>query len=254
MADNGLGRVEPKTWLHVEKYGVSPPTVATVESALVVPKEVRGAAYWQGSTSQCVGASGGQHKTFWEAKNGGPQVLFDFDWLWCQACQIDSWGDNNDCADKSHGTAVRSAFDIMRTKGLLRAGGARPSKRWSIGRNEWVTSVDAMRALLAQGTPVNLGTTWYSQMFRPEHRPNGEWVMSVTTGNVVGGHSYIAWQASDQRQAFLIYNTWENWPAAGNPGCWIPYELVSRLLRENGEAGYIVADEPGKLGISSDVL
>ena len=77
-----------------------------------------------------------------------------------------------------------------------------------------------------------IGVNWYENFMQPVLK-NGEYWIGTTPklGRVLGGHAIDAYWASDKRQAFKLLNSWN----LDYPLVWIPYTVMDRLIREEGE-------------------
>jgi hypothetical protein len=237
-----LDRRIPEDFRHVDKYRLSavlPDTVPRVERFLSTrfSKDWR-IFYDQGSEGACVGFGESQLMTYYN------RVRYDARWLWNEAKRIDEWDDTN--PGDNNGTSLRAGFDVLRNVGHCRSvkGATKPpSFGDGIAANRWCTSVDEMRTAIANGSPCVMGTNWY-EGFNPgwltsvKHNGRYEWRVKETAnalGRVLGGHCYVFWDASDDRQAFRMFNTW----GLSYPPTWFGYGLVERLLSEYGEAGVV---------------
>jgi hypothetical protein len=100
------------------------------------------------------------------------------------------------------------------------------------------TNVDEIRTAIASGNPVTLGINWYVEMDDPVKVGSDWWIAKdkkLTT--IRGGHAICCYGASDRRQAFKLVNSW----GLAFPTVWIPYEVVQRLINEEGE-GCLISD------------
>jgi hypothetical protein len=233
MNDFPLGRREPTTWVHVEKYPlrtIAPLTVDVAERTLNLPTEYV-TWYDQGVEGACVGFAASWTMSVMNRQR------YDARWLYREAQLIDEWADT----PPSEGTSVRAAFDILRDKGHRRMWGPVPRPMMlanGIAANRWAVNVDEIRTAIQGGTPVVFGINWYSRFDQPEQLPNKEfWIgRGNDFGYIRGGHAICAYAVSDKRQAVRLVNSWGvNWKRS-----WLPYNAVTRLLNESGECGLIV--------------
>ncbi|HXI13454.1 MAG TPA: hypothetical protein VNM92_12550, partial [Thermoanaerobaculia bacterium] len=159
-------------------------------------------------------------------------------WLYREAQLIDEWPDT----PPGEGTSVRAAFDILRTIGHRPMWGPVMRPQFlsaGIESNRWARTVDELRTTIAQGVPGVLGINWYASFDTPE-KHNGEWwIGRGPLGRMRGGHGIAYCAASDRREALQLPNSW----GERYPDVWIPYDVVQRLINEDGEAGVIV-DRP----------
>jgi hypothetical protein len=228
-----LGRLEPTDWTHVERYPYAPAARrAAVERALSLPRYR--ALYDQGREGACVGFASSWMVSILNRR------AYDARWLWDRAKEVDEWQQTNPGDGK--GTSVRAAMDVLRTQGHARIARGR-TQPCSLGEglleNRWATSVDGIRASIAAGAPVVLGTKWYVNFDKPVRRGAEWWIGEGNLGTVRGGHAVCLYRASDRRQALGLVNNW----GTRYPLAWLPYTTVERLLHEHGEAA-LVTDRP----------
>ncbi len=235
-----LGRRPSPDMDHVAKYPLRQlmrETPAVVEKILQIPGTDRKMREWynQGTEGACVGFACSWMMTILN----GPRYAAR--WLYQEAQKIDPWADT----PPGEGTDVRSAFEILRTIGHRRMWGpfTQPTMfAHGINAYRWATAVDELRASIALKSPGVLGVLWYTNFDTPV-QINGEWWVGRTAttpvlqrlGQVRGGHAIAFRGASDKRQALLLPNTW----GLGYPEVWMPYDIVGRLIREDGEAGMV---------------
>jgi len=162
-------------------------------------------------------------------------------WRWDRAKECDEWPDTN--PGDNEGTSVRAAMDVLRTVGhvcVFRGKGKRPSLTEGILENRWATIVDEVRTVLTGGVPVVLGIKWYTNFGAPVRKQINWWVGDGDLGTIRGGHAMCVTRASDELQAVGFVNNWgKRYPRMVH----IPYPVLGRLLREDGEAT-MVTDRP----------
>ncbi len=229
MTEHGLGRrplPEGET-KHLERYGLREVGVDTVERTLKLPYQYR-LKYNQGEEGACVGfalswAMSILNRKFYSARD-----------LYLLAQTVDEWP-----GEGYSGTSVRAGCDVLRTRGHKLQHRHNHVHDWDtahgIERNEWCSNLDQLRACIANGVPVVMGTNWYQGMDRPEKRGNEWWLPSTNMGRIRGGHAWCIYAASDRRQACKMTNSW----GKDYPLTWVPYALLERLLNEDGEATVI---------------
>lgn len=233
MATPMLGCELPPDWDHVNKYSyaaVGEETPATVERTLRLPRYRT--QYDQGREGACVGFSSSWLMSIYNRRRYAPH------WLWNEAKLRDGLPDTN--PGDSKGTTLRAAMDVLRELGHARAWGSRvfdPDVREGIRENRWARDVDEMRTAIANGDPVVLGCNWYTAFDVPEKIGTTSWIGHQALGRVRGRHAVCIYRSSDRRQAFGLVNSW----GYGYPLAHIPYDTVTRLLGEWGEA-VIVTD------------
>ena len=245
-----LGRRAPSDDEHVLNYPFAAATPETVERVLKLPHWHR--SHIQAQTSSCVGHASVMERAIANtAQNIREQLArpwtrrYDPMSLWESAKAIDEWPDTN--PGDNEGTSVRAAYDVLRTTGPRRVrtmrlsstgipkpvGLKEPVVADGIVANRWARTVDEIRAAIARGNAVTIGTAWYSGMSVPEKVGRDYWIARDVQrlGRMEGGHATCLYGASDRRQAFRLKNNWDAWPLV-----WLPYSFMDRLLREDGEA------------------
>lgn len=223
---HSLGRREPQDWEHVEKYPFQASNIiATVEDALPLPYQYR-EKYDQGEEGACVGFASSWMMSIRNRK------FYDAFWLYEQAKKVDGWeGEDYD------GTSVRAGMDVLRDLGHMTKyrKASSPQLEHGITANRWARTVDDIRTCISAGVPVTMGTNWYAGFDTPQPKGREFWIPDDNIGRLRGGHSWCIYGASDRRQAFKMVNSWGKEYAL----TWFSYDLVDRLLRENGEATLI---------------
>lgn len=226
-----LGRRVPVDWRHVERHPfAAAATVAQVERTLPMPTWAHG-FYDQGAEGACVGFGSSQTMSILNRRR------YDARWLWNRAKEVDEWADTNPGDD--NGTSVRAAMDVLRLQGHVRvyAGADRPvALGEGIWRNQWAQSVDEVRTSIWMGVPVTIGVNWYSAFDRPVLVGPDVYVARGELGSIRGGHCVSVIGASDRRQAVAFTNSWGvDYPRK----VFVPYAILERLLREDGEAAVV---------------
>lgn len=243
-----LGRRVPTTWTHVDKYPLHA-LVADPQHELVVPpagtEKGLGLPWWwkthdQGAEGACVGfgcsammsvtnhaqrlAATGQDLTFRYAAR----------WLYIEAQLIDEWNDT----PPGEGTSVRAGCDILRDRGHRRVQNRQTGPELlehGIAANRWAQSIDEVRAAIFAGFAVAIGVNWYANFDDPVLVDGEYWIGRGDIGVVRGGHCTALYRFSDRRQAVRMMNSW----GAGYPPVWLPYDVLERLLHEDGEVAVI---------------
>lgn len=140
-------------------------------------------------------------------------------WLYKEAQKIDEWpGEGYD------GTSVRAGAKIVQREGYL-------------STYTWADDIDDIIVWLATQGPVGMGTTWKSNMMRPD--PDG---FIRATGFDEGGHAYLISGFNrteecpdDSRGAFTIVNSWgTGWGRNGRAK--ISFNDMAKLLADWGES------------------
>lgn len=233
-----LGRRTPRDFTHVTKYpysAVAPTTVAIAERRLALPTQYRD-FYNQGSEGACVGFSSSWMMSTLNRRKYDARKLYQ------EAQRIDEWSDT----PPAEGTSVRAGMDVLRTvghwrffRGLQKIAGVMEG----ISANRWATSVDDVRTAIQCGTPVVFGVNWYSSFDHPVLKGVGDepgrpeyWVGThAYIGYIRGGHAICAYAVSDKRQAVRWVNSW----GQEYPRVWVPYDMIERLIREDGEVALV---------------
>jgi hypothetical protein len=250
FSEGALGRREPKTFEHVEKYPLQTAVDAqiftvpdTLEKSLGLP------SYWkrwdQGEEGACVGfgssAMMGITNTLQYRNHLGNmagEFAFEPFWLYREAQLVDEWPET----PPEEGTSVNASCKVLLSQGHRRAyrNSIGPvESNYGIKAYRWAKTVDEMRAAIHAGLAVSIGVNWYTN-FDMLVKENGEhWIGVDFAGNptrnlgkIRGGHSVCVYRASDKRQAFRFMNSWGEY----YPPTWIPYNVMQRLLYEYGEA------------------
>lgn len=189
----------------------------------VVPSEeepLRTSRYWfsngwwgdQGDRPHCVGYGWAHWLEDGPFTHPGQSPIVDPVELYRRAQLIDEWpGENYD------GTSVRAGAKVLQSLGY-------------VGEYRWAFDVwTVVRTLLELG-PVVLGVNWYGGMFTPN-----EDGLIRPTGRLAGGHCVVANGANVRRGIVRIKNSWgRDWGKNGN--CWMSFDDLDRLIREDGEA------------------
>lgn len=227
----GLGRRVPEDFRHVEKFplrALGPSIPQTAERIIALPTPWR-EFYDQGREGACVGFAASQLMSLMNRRR------YDARWLWDRAKERDDWPDTNPGDD--NGTSVRAAMEVLLLTGhcpVARGRTLPADTREGISVFRWAQSVDEVRWALADGTPVVVGSNWYAGFDRPA-LVRGEWWLNAPLGPVRGGHAFLLEAVSDRRQAVRTPNSW----GARHPRCWLSYETLGRLLREDGEIALV---------------
>ena len=236
---NKLGRRSPTDWKHVEKYPLSAAALsapATAEKSLGLP------AYWplwdQVTNGPCVGfgtsSMSGITNTY-QLKMQGISTTTRFApmWLYDQAQLVDEWLQT----PPQTGTSVRAACDVLRDVGhrRVRNGVTLPiDLNWGIAANRWARTVDELRGAIYSGSAVSFGINWYASFDAPVMVGTERWIKTAS-GRLRGGHCTCLYRMSDRRQAFMMMNSW----GALYPPVWVAYDVVQKLIDQDGEATVI---------------
>lgn len=166
---------------------------------------------------------------------GTGSVRFAPQWLYHEAQLVDEWS----VTPPAQGTSVRASCDVLRAVGhrLVKYGTTYPPDlKWGISANRWAQTYDEIRAAIYAGLAVSFGVNWYANFSNPVVYNNEHWIGRGAFGRILGGHCVCLFRMSDKRQAFRLMNSW----GADYPPVWIGYDVVQRLLNEDGEGAVIV--------------
>lgn len=239
MTEGTLGRRVPTDWKHVEKYPIRrlmKESVQTTERTLALPKQYI-PYYDQGSEGACVGFGSSWMMSILNRHR------YDARRLYLEAQKMDEWSDT----PPEEGTSVRAGLDVLRkvghwryVQGFVHRPGYfnnDPELTEGIEENRWATTVDEIRTAISSGVPVVIGVNWYRNFDRPM-KYKGEWWIGRDSdlGTLRGGHCTCLFKTSDRRGAFGMVNNW----GQDYPRVWISYEVIERLIREDGEVGLVV--------------
>jgi len=237
-----LGRRVPPDRQHVERFALADIGLAVppwgVEKGLGLP-------WWwkqhdQGAEGSCVGfgcsamMSITNARQRWLRDKTAEAFRYDARWLYQEAQLVDDWDDT----PPEEGTSVRAGCDILRLDGhrRIRFGvESDPDPAQGIAANRWATTVDDVRAAIYANLAVAIGVDWYSNFDDPELYFGELWIGRRVLGHIRGGHCVCLYRMSDRRHAFRVMNSW----GAGYPPVWLPYDVLERLLDDNGEAAVI---------------
>jgi len=240
MTDLPLGRIESSDLSHLAAWSLDVPMApSAVEVLLPLPQWALGIS--QGQHSSCVGYGCSMLMTAENNRTsaGEGDHRYHPEWLWNAAKKQNG---QNPSADT--GTTVHAAAQVLKAQGHVRIVNGvdqPPNLHEGIAAYRWIgpTSggVDGVRACLAMGVPMAIGVNWYHGFDTPVKGTNpGEyWIGTGQLGAIRGGHCVTIVGASDSKRggtgAVLIKNSWgAQWPAS-----WMPYSVIDRLLKENGE-------------------
>jgi hypothetical protein len=132
--------------------------------------------------------------------------------IYYAAQKVDAWPGEN-----YEGTSVLAGAKIVQSMGFLE------EYRWAFSENDLALAV-------GYKGPAVLGTYWYEGMDNYQTDSSGrKWLKP--TGNIRGGHCYIAHGYSVPLNGYKIWNSW------GAPSeYWIKSEDMATLLANDGEA------------------
>ena len=245
---SNLGRRIPTNFEHVVRYPLSALIADPVHELVVPPagtEKSLGLPWWwkqhdQGQEGACVGFGSSAMMSitnhYQRLKSTGADVTYRYAsrWLYLESQLVDEWGET----PPEEGTSVNASCQILKARGHRRV------QRNVIGPEmiehgisayRWAQNIDEIRAAIYGGLAVSIGVNWYQDFDTPDSH-NGEWwIGRGNLGSIRGGHCVCLYRMSDRRQAFMLMNSW----GAVFPPVWLPYEVMTRLLSEYGEAAVV---------------
>lgn len=186
----------------------------------------------QGTEGACVGFSLGHELSARPAEVRGLTYDYLVKDVYHEAQKIDPWsgGSYPGASPFYEGTSVLAGVKVLHKRGFF------GSYRWAFGINDLVMG-------LGYNGPAVLGINWYSGMYEPDN--NG---FIKPTGYVAGGHAILARAINVKKGYITLRNSWgKNWGINGD--CYISIEDMDKLLRENGEAVFML-NRTAKIQIS----
>lgn len=143
--------------------------------------------------------------------------------IYWDAQRIDPWpgGAYPGAAPFYEGTSVLAGVKVAHKLGWF------DSYRWAFGLRDLQLGV-------GYNGPAVLGLPWYEGMFWPDH--NG---YIHPEGRKVGGHAILCNAINVKEGRFTLHNSWSGaWGMNGE--CFITFADMDRLLRERGEAVFMI--------------
>ena len=120
------------------------------------------------------------------------------------------------------GTTARGAMKYLQAAGY-------------ITRYVWAWDVPTIEAWVATQGPMLLGVNWYTSFDRPDVTPAQQTLRVTPAATIRGGHEILVLGVDRPRARLRCMNSWGT-RYAGRGRCWLPYETLERLLREDGDA------------------
>jgi hypothetical protein len=143
--------------------------------------------------------------------------------LYWEAQKIDPWsGGSYPGANPFYeGTSVLAGAKVAKRLGWI------DSYRWAFG-------LEDLKLGVGYNGPAVIGVNWYDTMFYPDNKG-----YIRVNGSVAGGHCVLVNAINVKLQRFTIHNSWgAGWGMNGE--CYISFEDMGRLLREQGEAVFFL--------------
>jgi len=143
--------------------------------------------------------------------------------IYWEAQKIDPWegGAYPGAVPFYEGTSVLAGVKTLHKKNLFK------EYRWAFGINDLLNG-------LGHNGPSVLGINWYQGMYNPDEKG-----FIKPSGRVMGGHAILARAVNIREEKITLRNSWgSGWGLSGD--CYISFEDLDRLLREEGEAVFLV--------------
>ena len=143
--------------------------------------------------------------------------------IYWEAQKNDPWpgGAYPGASPRYEGTSVLSGVKVAQKLGYF------DEYRWAFGLEDLILGV-------GHNGPAVLGVPWYDGMMEVN---SAGFVGAV--GNVVGGHCILCTAVDVRNKKFTLHNSWgRGWGRQGE--CFISYESMDRLLRNDGEAVFFI--------------
>lgn len=171
----------------------------------------------QGDSSACTGAA------FWQWLDMGPIRNLnkpDFMTLYKMNQKNDEWSGEE---PTYYGSSVRASFKVGQQLGFVK-------------RYGWAFDAETVANHILTSSPVVMGTTWWTDMFRTD----SDGFVNVG-GRVAGGHAYafkgfsqLKKRSKGSRGSFRGIQSWGDW---GQNGLfWMSFEDADALIKDYGEA------------------
>lgn len=194
------------------RYLAAPPESIDLPSRLVRYSKTM-PVYDQGQTPRCVAYSGSLMSTIDQRRDLSRTYWYDADEAYARCKEQDGIPDMD-------GTYPRTLLKIKQDRGIYRRGTTRLDL---IERYARLTTHHEIKVAIYLWGSAQLGSDWYDEWFNP--------TKVLPEGRVnVGGHAYVAIGWSDNKQAFLIQNSWGptwGYVIGGTGGrVWLPYRFV----------------------------
>lgn len=105
----------------------------------------------------------------------------------------------------------------------------------------WAFGIDDVVMAIGYIGPVVLGINWYNSMFEPD-----EFGRISPVGVATGGHAILAKGVNVEDRLIRLHNSWgPDWGFIGD--CFISFDDLERLLKEDGDACVAVGKHMGAL-------
>lgn len=150
-----------------------------------------------------------------------PQLIKN---IYCEAQKIDPW-QGGACPDNNQpfyeGTSILAGVKIAQKMGFFE------TYRWAFGIKDLTVGISHFG-------PAVLGINWYENMSKPN-----VFGFIKPTGQLQGGHAILAYGVNFINKTIRLRNSWgKKWGRQGD--CWITFDDMEKLLKENGEAVFFV--------------
>lgn len=179
--------------------------------------------YNQGNIGACVGFSIAHELAATPVEVLGLTNDYIIKQIYWEAQKTDPWpGGSYPAANPQYeGTSVLAGVKVAQSLGYFE------QYRWAFGLN------DVLLGISSSG-PCVLGIKWYANMSIPDSNN-----FIAPTGQLQGGHAILARGVDWNKKHVILHNSWgKNW--GDNGTCYIKFEDLDLLLKDNGEAVFFL--------------
>lgn len=177
----------------------------------------------QGVEGACVGFALGHEAAARPSEVQGLGYKFLVEGVYHEAQKIDPWegGSYPGAVPFYEGTSVLAGVKVMHKKGFFE------SYRWAF-------NIDDLIMGIGHNGPAVLGINWYEGMYDTDSKG-----FVHVSGRIMGGHAILARAVNIKKEYITLRNSWgKSWGINGD--CYISFTDMDRLLREDGEAVFML--------------
>lgn len=180
----------------------------------------------QGSQGACTGFGVGHNLIASPIQNTKIDDRFAIEKIYWEAQKIDPWpgGSYPRAFPKYEGSTVEAAAQATKNAGMIES-------------YYWADTLDELRGGIAYHGPATIGVNWYEGMFGTDK----DGFIKVK-GSIQGGHCVCLTGVQEKKGYFYGVNSWgTGWGLKGFFK--ISFADMERLLRENGQACFLVGEK-----------